>query len=125
MKTIKLKSKNIVIPFQDEEGNVLLELSFKRDDKILVGIIESIEDVTRGFQEYEDSEEFDYKAAKKRVEEAIDAWLGEGTFNKLYDLQPSLTQVVDLATQIVEILGEELANVVREKEKAIEKYFKK
>lgn len=125
MKTIKLKSKNIVIPFQDEEGNVLLELSFKRDDKILVGIIESIEDVTRGFQEYEDSEEFDYKAAKKRVKEAIDAWLGEGIFDKLYNLQPTLTQVVDLATQIVEILGEELANVVREKEKAIEKYFKK
>lgn len=125
MKTVKLKSKDIIIPFEDTNGEIVLELSFKRDDSILVEIIESIEEVTKKFESYEKSEEFTYETAKERVKEAIDTWLGDGVFDKLFNLSPSVTMVIDLVSEIVIILGEELGNITRQKQQKINKYLKK
>lgn len=125
MKTVKLKSKDIVIPFEDTNGEVVLELSFKRDDRILVEIIESIEEVTKRFEAYEQSENFTYETARERVKEAIDTWLGDGVFDKLFALSPSVTMVIDLVSQVLVILGEELGNITREKQQKINKYLKK
>src|SRR5690625_7963601 len=50
----------------------------------------------------------DFEAQKKAIKEIIDALLGDGSFDKLYDLSPSIFIVVEYFMQIAQGLKEEI-----------------
>ena len=112
MKPILLKSNKIEIPFQDADENVVLTLWFDKGDEPLKKLEKEFEKIKETQKELEivgdDDFEVSFDKAKETIKQAADALFGTGSFEKLYDLNPSISIVADYVYQISIGIKEEL-----------------
>ena len=86
-----------------EIGDVKLE--FDMSDENIKKLFNSEHDIMKMIDEVDKN---DFDAQKKAIKEIIDALLGDGSFDKLYDLSPSIFIVVEYFMQIAQGLKEEI-----------------
>lgn len=98
---IKIQTKTHVIPI--EIGDVKLE--FDMSDENLQKLFDTEHDVMKKIDEVDKN---DFEAQKKAISEIVDAMLGDGSFDKLYELSPSIFIVVEYFMQIAQGLKEEV-----------------
>ena len=112
MKPILLKSNKIEIPFQDTDGNVVLTLWFDKGDEPLKKLEKEFEKIKETQKELEivgdDDFESSFDKSKESIKQAADVLFGIGSFEKLYDLNPSISIVADYVHQIAIGIKEEL-----------------
>lgn len=112
MKPILLKSNKIEIPFQDANGNVVLTLWFDKGDEPLKRIekefekLKETEEVMKG-EEFK-SVDAELEKGKESIKQVTDSLFGVGSFEKLYELNPSIYVVADYIYQISIGIKEEL-----------------
>lgn len=112
MKPILLKSNKIEIPFQDDNGNVVLTLWFDKGDEPLKRIEKEFDKIKKT-EETMKGEEFEtidaaLEKGKESIKQAADSLFGAGSFEKLYELNPSIYVVADYVYQIAIGIKEEL-----------------
>ena len=98
---IKIQTKTHVIPI--EVGDV--KLAFDMSDENLKKLYDADLDIRRKINEVDEN---DFEAQKKAISEIVDAMLGDGSFDKLYELSPSIFIVVEYFIQISQGLKEEV-----------------
>ena len=112
MKPILLKNNKIEIPFQDADGNVVLTLWFDKGDEPLKKLEKEFEKIKETQKELEivgdDDFEASFDKSKESIKQAADVLFGIGSFEKLYDLNPSISIVADYVYQIAIGIKEEL-----------------
>ena len=112
MKPILLKSNKIEIPFQDANGNVVLTLWFDKGDEPLKLIekefekLKETEETMKG--EQFESVDAELEKGKESIKQVADSLFGAGSFEKLYELNPSIYVVADYIYQIAIGIKEEL-----------------
>lgn len=99
--TIKIQTKTHVIPI--EVGDI--KLSFDMSDENLDKLFDSEHEIMNTLSKVDKN---DFEAQKKAIKKIIDEMLGEGSFDKLYDLTPSVFIVVEYFMQIAQGLKEEI-----------------
>ncbi len=112
MKPILLKSNKIEIPFQDANGNVVLTLWFDKGDEPLKRIEKEFEKLkeTEEFLESKEPVSVDdtFEKGKESIKQAADSLFGDSSFEKLYELNPSIYVVAHYIYQIAIGIKEEL-----------------
>lgn len=121
MKPIQLRSNFIDAGFKDSDGNIAFTIRFDRTD-------ENIERLMNFEKEFEENnKEFNEETAtreekKEYVKNVVDSLLEKGSFDKLYNFNPSLEIVMNYLFEIVVGIKEDLE---AENLKALEnKYLK-
>ena len=123
MKAIQLKKTVFEIPFNDEEGNEVLKLEFDRSDENIKRLYSSTDGIEKKLEVFEKSNnDDDFEGATTIVKEMVDSILSEGSFDKLYKLNPSLQIVITYFYQIVIGIKEEL--VSEDIKAVVNKYLK-
>ena len=88
MNAIKIRPTVMDIPFIDDEGKEVLRLHFDRSDENVnrfYGIIPEMESKIKEI-EAEPEKEFDEKAFLREI---ADSFLGDGAFDKIYEINRS------------------------------------
>lgn len=122
MKPIQIKSNKIEIPFQDADENVVMTLWFDKGDEPLKRLEKEFEKIQKIEKTYKGNEYETIDAALEKGKESIkrvaDSLFGEGSFDKLYELNPSIYVVTDYIYQIAIGIKEELeAETIKDVEK--------
>lgn len=86
-----------------EVGDV--KLAFDMSDENLKKLYDADLDIRRKINEVDEN---DFEAQKKAISEIVDAMLGDGSFDKLYELSPSIFIIVEYFIQISQGLKEEV-----------------
>jgi hypothetical protein len=121
MKAIQLKRNIIDIPFQDDEGKTVLTLQFDRSDEHVKEFHELFSDLEGRVSKLEKNGN-DWDESEKVIKEIADAMLGEGSYEKMYKLNPSVVIITQYLYMIALAIKEELES---EDLKAVEsKYLK-
>lgn len=107
MKAINLVKTTIDIPFLDKEGNEALKLSFDRSDENIERLYSSLEELKERAATI-DPTEGDITESKQFIKDTMDSMLGEGSFDKVYQLSPSLSIIGLYFYQIAVGIKEEL-----------------
>lgn len=126
MAQIRIKKNYIPIPFVDENDKVKFELKFSMTDdsiKRLYGEYDKLDDLVKEVEKTADENE--YEAGKEVLKHSMDAILGEGAFQKIYDDCQSIIIAVEYYAEIILLLADELRkSKVTELEKEIDnEYF--
>lgn len=108
MKPIKLKKTTIDIPFLNEEGAEVLVLKFDRSDENIEALYRSFDDIQEQGERLESADAEVLTAIKEFLEKTIDTIFGEGSFDKLYELSPSVNIVAVYFAQMAIGIKEEL-----------------
>lgn len=109
MKPIQLRKTTIDIPFLDDKGNEQLVLHFDRSDENIKRLYASFDDIQNKAKAFEkENYEDDFEEATAFVKETMDSILGEGSFDKVYALSPSIFIVVTYFYQLAIGIKEEL-----------------
>lgn len=108
MKPIQIRKTTIDIPFTDKEGNEVLTLYFDRSDESVKRLYEAFDDIQEQADKLQASNEQDSEKIKDFLQETIDILLGEGSFEEMYQLSPSLLVVATYFAQIAIGIKEEL-----------------
>lgn len=113
---ININKAYIPIPFMDDNGETVFELRFYKTDENIEKIMnfdtDLLADDEKKLENMEDQREF--------IKDIVDTTLGEGAFDKMYDLDGSLYNVVGYFEAIVEGIVKELG--YGDVEEALEKY---
>lgn len=86
-----------------EIGDV--KLGFDMSDENIEKLFDSEHDIMKMIDEVDKN---DFDAQKEAVKSIVDKLLGDGSFDKLYELSPSVFIVVDYFLQIAQGLKEEI-----------------
>lgn len=86
-----------------EIGDV--KLGFDMSDENLQKLFDAEHDIMKKIDEVDKN---DFEGQKEAIKEIIDALLGDGSFDKLYKLSPSVFIVVEYFMQIAQGLKEEV-----------------
>lgn len=123
MKPIQLRKAALTIPFVDEKGETKLTLKFDRSDQNIKRLYDSFDKLAKQAEEFEtNAEENDFEAATVFIKETVDSIFDVGTFDKLYEISPSIHIVTVYFYQMAIGIKEELE---AEDIKAVEaKYLK-
>lgn len=120
MKTILIQTNKIEIPFNDKDGKTVLTLYFDKSDK----------NIQRFYDQYEEIQKLSAEMTENNVDEAkdylkqvFDAILGEGSFDKVYDINPSIIVVAAYLLQIVEGIYQELQSTSGAGQDVLKKYL--
>lgn len=115
---IKIQTEEPVIPIEIGE----LRFEFKLTDDNIQRLYDAHDDVKK---EFENIKQDDLETAKNTVKKALDYILGEGAFDKIYKISPSIIIVVKYFWQITEGLeGEILKKAGKTAQKKVEKYLR-
>ncbi|MGL4697131.1 hypothetical protein [Enterococcus larvae] len=120
MVKIELLDTRIEIPFEDKEGNVVETLYFDRSDDSLQKLEKSIGVVEKKMKELEESES-GWDTSKTFVKEAIDTVFGEGSFEKLYKISPSIQIIMHYFLQMAIGIRKQIAD--EQSEEKLKKYL--
>ena len=107
MKPIQLRSNFIDADFKDSDGNIAFTIRFDRKDENierLMNFEKEFEKLNENFKE----ETATLEEKKEYVKTIVDSFLEEGSFDKLYNSNPSLEIVMVYLFQIVIGIKEEL-----------------
>lgn len=109
MKTIQLDKTTIDIQLASPDGKEKLIIQFDTSDeniKHLYNEFESIEKVKRKDVPKDVPEGLELR--KNELRQTIDLFFGEGTFEKVYVLLPSISKIDKFFVQVVAAIAEEL-----------------
>lgn len=109
MKVIQLKKNVIDVPFQNEDGNIVLTLQFDRSDahvKEFYALFEGLEKKIKRLEK--NQEEPSWDEAEVTIKEMSDGMLGQGSYDKMYELNPSVAIVAGYLYIIAIGIKEEL-----------------
>lgn len=123
-KVIKIRQNYIPVLFEDDNGELKHELRFyKTDDNIerLTKIGPTIEKLQKDIQKNEENGNVTLKQAKKLLKESMNGIFGEGSFEKLYKINPSVFIVVEYYILAIGAVVEELDEIGNTAE--LEKYL--
>lgn len=120
MKQIRLKSNFINIPIVDDEGNTVVSFKFEHTDEALKAMEKRTQEVA--LQSKDDTNFENEEKAKDFIKNAIDLTFGEGSFDKLYNLNPSISIVSAYFFQMCLAVSEEMDR--NRNVQDIEKYLK-
>lgn len=114
---IKIQTQTPYIPI--EVGELKLKFDMTDDN------IKCLYDSEKQFQEKLNSvEDGDFEGQKKAIKTAVDFLLGDGAFDKLYSVTPSLVVVVEYFVQISIGLKEEIEKRTGQTQQAkVQKYL--
>lgn len=105
MKAIQLRKTTIDIPFMDGEKE-LFTLHFDRSDKNIERLYNDYDELIKNTESI--TEETPLEEVKPFVKDFTDSILGEGSFDKLYEISPSLQIVMIYIMQITIGIKEEV-----------------
>ena len=109
VKPIYIKKAVIEIPLVDESGKTVHTIKFNKTDNNIERVEsmrnQVLKDINALTEKSED--ELTLDEVKKAIRNMIDGLIGEGTFNKLYELSPALDIVVYYFVEICKIIGQE------------------
>lgn len=109
MAVIRIKKNFIPIPFENENGEIEFELKFSMTDESIERLYSQAEEIDELVNKIEDaSEQDDKESAKEVLQKAIDAILGNGSYDKLYSHSQSLIITVEYYAEIIYLLVDEL-----------------
>lgn len=121
MKAIQLRRNTLDIPFLDESGEAVLTLHFDRSDENIEKFRETFPKLEKKIAEAEKNDkEPSFEETRDFLKETTDSFLGDGSFDALYQLNPSLNIVSLYLYQIAIGIKEELE---AEDLKAVEKKY--
>ncbi len=122
MAVIRLKKNYIPIPFENENGEIELELRFSMTDESIERLYSEAEKINKIINEVEEAAEQDEKEnAKEVLEKSIDAIFEEGSYKKLYSLSQSLIITTEYYAEIIYLLVDELKK--SKMKELVEEYF--
>jgi len=121
MAVIKLQSTFIEFPFQNAEGEEVLNLKFDKSDKNLKKLSVTVKELKKKTEELKEKDTLSEKEVKQFIKDSVDTIFGQGSFDAMYQLSPSLVIVTDYFFQMAEGVFEE-CNEDKYKEK-MEKYL--
>lgn len=116
MKSIQIKKNYIDIPFEDENGNLVLKTQFNLDDDSIKGLYKKHEELQANKEEIE--ENIEDEEAIQYLKEAFDSILtvtGEedkSAFEELYKLNPSSFVMMIYLVEVYNILFEEINKTI-------------
>lgn len=122
MKPIQLKKTVIDIPFMDEKGKEALVLHFDQSDEKIKRLYDSFDEIQSIAKKLEKEESDNFEEIKDFLKKAIDSIFGEGSFDQLYAISPSIQIVAVYFAQMAIGIKEELE---QEDIKSIEKKYLK
>lgn len=108
MKAIKLVTTKIEIPFLDKDGKEALKLHFDRSDENVERLYTNFESLKERAEEHQNSNEESLASMREFLKDTTDSMLGEGSFDLIYDLTPSLNIIAVYLYQIAIGIKEEL-----------------
>lgn len=108
MKAIKLVTTKIEIPFLDKDGKEALKLYFDRSDENVERLYTNFESLKERAEEHQNSNEESLASMREFLKDTTDSMLGEGSFDLIYDLTPSLNIIAVYLYQIAIGIKEEL-----------------
>lgn len=121
MKAIQLRRNTLDIPFLNESGEAVLTLHFDRSDENIEKFRETFPKLEKKIEEVEKSDkEISIEETRDFLKETTDSFLGIGSFDALYQLNPSTNIVTLYLYQIAVGIKEELE---AEDLKAVEKKY--
>ena len=101
MKAIKLVTTKIEIPFLDKDGKEALKLHFDRSGENVERLYTNFESLKERAEEHQNSNEESLASMREFLKDTTDSMLGEGSFDLIYDLTPSLNIIAVYLYQIV------------------------
>lgn len=104
MKKIKLRQSIIPIGIYDEDDNLVLELQFDKSDENIKKFYDAYAEMQVSDGKYKDSIE----DTKDYVKKYFDLMLGDGAFDKVYQLNQSIIIVVAYMMEISQYILDEL-----------------
>lgn len=119
MSTIKIQTQSPTIPI--EVGS--LKLEFDMTDENIKRLYDTEKELQKQLNLIEDD---DFDGNKKGVKKVVDYILGEGSFDKLYELSSSTMITVEYFTQICAGLKEEIyKRTGQSQQDKVQKYLQK
>lgn len=122
MAVIKLQSNFIEFPFENEKGEVVLTLKFDKSDENFKQLEKTYDELNKKMGKINEQEESEVEQGKEILKEAVDQIFGEGSFDKMYQLSPSILLVFKYLVQMVEGIYQEI-NIDKDTE-LLKKYLK-
>lgn len=119
MLKINIKKDYVPIPFVDDDGKEIMELRFYKTDDNVQRILNYAQELEESRKE-DKSDEPNLVHEKERTRKAIDATLGDGSFEKMYAISESLILVNDYYAEIAIGLLDELG--LGEAKESLDKY---
>lgn len=114
---IKIQTQTPSIPI--EIGD--LKLKFDMTDENIKRLYDSKDEVEKELETIDDS---DFEGMKKVLNKSIDFLLGKGTFDKIYDVSPSVIIIAQYFWQIIEGLEVEIMKKAGNTQQAkVQKYL--
>lgn len=115
MRAIRLVKNTIDIPFVDDEDNVIYTLHFDRTDENRKKLMKSIKELEKQYSKLdakakskkEDADEAFFDEATAFVKKTTDDLLGEGSFDKMFEINPFIEAVAKYLYQIMIGIKEE------------------
>src|SRR5690625_150449 len=109
MLAIKIQTRDTFIPV--ELGD--LTLKFHVTDESIVNFRKEALKVQQELEKFNDSDNDEelLNQAKEALKHGFDVFFGRGSFEKVYDISPSVVIVMSYFEQIVEGIAEELKNM--------------
>lgn len=105
MKPIQLRKNQIHVPFIDEDNNVVAEFWVDKTDKGLQKLDEALAEVNKLANQ---TNEENLEEMKVFMTKCVDAILGDGAFDKLYEFNPSIEIVALYFVQVALGVQEEM-----------------
>lgn len=117
---IRIQKNYIPIEFENEKGDVILELKFDKSDKAIDRLYKQ-DEVIKELVEKIDEKNDEMEETKKFVEQCFDGVFGKGSFKEVYKINPSCLIILQYFIQSVMVIREELDDF--EGAEAIEQYL--
>lgn len=118
---IRIQKNYIPIEFEDENGEIVLELKFDKSDDAIDRLYKQDEVIKELVSKVDESNN-EMEETKNFVSKCFDGVLGEGSFDKVYDFNPSCLIILQYFITAVMMIREELDDF--EGAEAIEHYLK-
>lgn len=122
MLKITLQKNYIEIPIVDDEGKEVVSFKFDKTDEAIEKLEEQYKKVTELAKDNDNFKELESR--KNFVKMAIDGTFGEGSFDKLYNLNPSLTIVTTYYIQLCLAVKEDIGNTNKADSELLNRYMK-
>ncbi|WP_225743372.1 hypothetical protein [Marinilactibacillus sp. Marseille-P9653] len=117
---ISIQKNSIPFNFKDDNGETQLTLEFDKSDDSIDNIYKQ-DEVIKKLYDSIDEEKADLDSTKELVERCFDSVLGDGSFKKVYAINPSCMIILQYYVAIVIHIRKELDDF--EGAKDLEKYI--
>ncbi len=120
MKPIQLKRTVIEVPFVDNDGNQILLLHFNQEQKNMENLEKVLGELGENVEKMKNQEGISMSEYGYVIKKAFDSILGEGAYDKVYDISPNISFIANYLYQLCVGIKEE---VEREEVEMVKKNY--